>query len=353
VDEAQRTTVFGGVGIFYDRQTFNSLIDETFNRQHPNYEFQFAAVAAPGVLAWDPKYFSRAGLVAALNSGQAPPTEVFLLPNNLKPPKSNQFNIGVRHDFGTVNASVTYTGTRSTNGLSFEWANFDLNPDGGCCVSKNVPAYRNVLVANNSVRAWYNAMFFTLDRPYRRSSENAGWGAGVAYTLAKAESEGVDLFSFPRVTAFGFSRYEIGNSERHRIVANGIVDVPWAWGIQASSLITLGSGNRLAAQDVSGPQPVFNRGGGEPPKYSFIIPNAFAYRNVDMRLRKELYAMRGQKIGITADVFNVFNFNNFGCFNDVAFTNVNGVRTANPDFGKSTCVSADARRLQLGAQYDF
>ena len=353
VDEAQRTTVFGGVGVFYDRQTFNSLIDETFNRQHPNYEFQFAATAAPGVLAWDPKYFSRQGLIGALTSGRAPPTEVFLLPNNLKPPRSNQFNVGVRHDFGRVNAAITYTGTRSTNGLSFEWANFGLNPDGGCCTNKNVPAYRNVLVANNSVRSWYNAMFFQLDRPYRRTAENAGWGAGVAYTLAKAESEGVDLFSFPRVSAFGFSRYEIGNSERHRVVANGIVDVPWAWGIQASSLITLGSGNRLAAQDFSGPQPLFNRGGAEPPKYSFIIPNAFAYRNVDVRLRKDLTALRGQKLGITADVFNMLNFNNFGCFNDVAFTNEKGVRTANPDFGKGNCVVADARRLQLGAQYDF
>lgn len=353
VDEAERTTVFGGIGVFYDRQVFNSLIDETFNRQHPNYEFQFATTAAPGVLAWDPKYFSRAGLLAALAGGSAPPTEVFLLPNNLKPPKSTQFNVGLRHDFGTVNAAITYTGTRSANGLSFEWANFGLNSDGGCCTNKNVPAYRNVLVANNTVHAWYNAMFLQLDRPYRRTSDNAGWGAGLAYTLAKAESEGVDLFSFPRVEAFGFSRYEIGNSERHRVVANGIVDVPWAWGVQASTLITLGSGNRIAGQDFSGPLPFFNRGGAEPKKFSFILPNFWAYRNMDIRLRKDLTPMRGQKFGITADVFNVFNFNNFGCFNDVAFTNENGVRTANPTLGNGNCVIADARRLQLGAQYDF
>ena len=353
VDEAERTTVFGGVGIFYDRQTFNSLIDETFNRQHPNYEFQFAAVAQPGALAWDPKFFSRAGLLSALANGKAPPTEVFLLPNNLKPPKSTQFNVGLRHDFGSVNAAVTYTGTRSANGLSFEWANFGLNPDGGCCTNKNVPAYRNVLVANNTVHAWYNALFLQVDRPYRRAAENAGWGAGLAYTLAKAESEGGDLFSFPRVEAFGFSRYEIPNSERHRVVANGIVDLPWAWGLQASSLITLGSGNRIAGQDFSGPLPFFNRGGAEPQKFSFILKNFWAYRNVDVRLRKDLTPTRGQKFGITADVFNVLNFNNYGCFNDVAFTNEKGVRTANPDFGKGNCVIADARRLQLGAQYDF
>lgn len=353
LDEAQRTTVFGGIGIFYDRQTYNSLIDETFTRQHPNYEFQFAATASPGVLAWDPKYFSRQGLLDALAGGKAPPTEVFLLPNDLKPPRATQYNLGLRHDFGGFNAAVTYTGTRSYNGLSFEWANFGLNPDGGCCTSMSVPAYRNVLVANNTVRSWYNAMFLQLDRPYRRIESGTGWGAGLAYTLAKAESQGGDLFSFPRIGAFGFSRYEIGNSERHRIVSNGIVDLPWAWGLQASTLITLGSGNRIAAKDFSGPLPFFNRGGGEPPKFSFIIPKAFAYRNVDLRLRKDLIPMRGQKLGITADLFNAFNYNNYGCFNDVAFTSEKGVRTANPDFGRGFCVVADARRVQLGAQYDW
>jgi outer membrane receptor protein involved in Fe transport len=355
VDEAQRTTVFGGIGIFYDRQVYNSLIDESFNLQHPNYFFKFAATADPanGVLAWDPKYFSRQGLTNALASGQAPPIEVFLLPNDLKPPKSDQFNVGIRHDFGGFSGAVTYTGTRSFNGLSFEWANFGLDANGNCCTNKNVPAYRNVLVANNTVHTWYNALFFQLDRPYVRTGDNAGWGAGLAYTLAKAQSEGGDLFSFPRVYAFGFSRYEIPNSERHRVVANGILDLPWAWGIQASSLITLGSGNRFAAQDFSGSLPAFNRGQAEPPKYSFILPHFWAYRNVDVRLRKDLTAMRGQRVGVTADVFNLFNYNNFGCFNDVAFTNVGGVRTANPDFGKAGCVIADPRRLQLGAVYDF
>ncbi|MDB4909097.1 MAG: TonB-dependent receptor plug [Gemmatimonadetes bacterium] len=355
LDEAKTTTVFGGIGIFYDRQTYNSLLDETFNLQHPNYFFRFAQTADPanGVLAWDPKYFSRQGLITALGSGSAPPIEVFLLPNNLKPPKSNQFNVGIKHLFGGVSAAVTYTGTRSYNGLSFEWANFGLQTNGDCCTNKNIPAYRNVLVANNTVHTWYNAMFLQVDRPYHKTSEKTGWGAGLAYTLAKAEGEGVDLFSFPRVTAFGFGRHEIDNSERHRLVANGILDLPWAWGIQASTLLTLGSGNRFAAQDFSGSTPAFQRGTGSSKKYSFIIPNFWAYRNMDLRLRKDLAAMNGKRIGVTADLFNIFNFNNYGCFNDVAFTNNNGVRTANPDFARPGCVIADPRRLQLGAVLDF
>jgi hypothetical protein len=358
LDEAQRTTVFGGFGIFYDRQIYNSLIDETFNRQHPAYEFNFAATAAPGVLAWDPKYFSKAGLLAALSSGSAPPTEVFLLPNDLKPPKSQQFNLGVRHDFGGFNAAVTYTGTRSYNGLSFEWANFDVQANGDCCKSITIPAYRNVLVANNTVHTWYNAMFLQLDRPYRQVETGRGWGAGLAYTLAKAESEGstddgTGLFQFPRIDAFQFGRHEVPASERHRVVMNGILDLPWAWGIQGSTLITLGSGNRIAAQDFSGTRPINARGEGEPQKYSFILPNFWAYRNVDLRLRKDLISLRGQRVGVTFDLFNAFNYNNYGCFDDVAFTSNNGVKTANPNFGNGSCIVADPRRIQLGAQYDW
>ena len=358
IDDAQRTTVFGGWGIFYDRQIYNSLIDETFNRQHPNYEFNFAATASPGVLAWDPKYFSQAGLLAALASGKAPPTQVFLLPNDLKPPKSQQFNLGVRHDFGGFNAAVTYTGTRSYNGLSFEWANFDVQANGDCCKSITIPAYRDVLVANNTVHTWYNAMFLQLDRPYRQVESGRGWGAGLAYTLAKAEAEGntddgTGLFQFPRVDAFQFGRHEISASERHRVVMNGIIDLPWAWGIQGSTLITLGSGNRIAAQDFSGTRPINARGDAEPQKFSFILPNFWAYRNVDLRLRKDLVSLRGQRVGITVDLFNAFNYNNYGCFDDVAFTSNNGVRTANPKFGTGNCVVADPRRIQLGAQYDW
>jgi hypothetical protein len=185
-----------------------------------------------------------------------------------------------------------------------------------------------------------------------------GWGAGLAYTLAKAESEGntddgSGLFQFPRIDAFQFGRHEVPASERHRVVANGIVDVPWAWGLQASTLITLGSGNRIAAQDFSGTRPINARGEGEPEKFNFILPHFWGYRNVDLRVRKDLTPMRGQRVGLTVDLFNAFNFNNYGCFNDVAFTSVNGVKTANPTFGQGTCVIADPRRLQLGAQYDW
>ncbi len=355
IDKDSRTVLFGGWGIFYDRLTFNSTIDEAYNAQHPTYNFRFdtADIAAQNVVKWNPSYFSQAGLLGLLSRGVVPPGEIFLMPNNLKPPKSNQWNVGARHDFGAWNTALTYTGTRSDNGFTFEWANHKLNANGTCCEFHDflVPSYRNVLVGRNNVRTWYDALFLQIDRPYRATS-GWNWGAGLAWTYTiKAEAEGGDLFSFPVVE--NQPRRPLDDFERHHIVANMITDVPYAWGIQFSSLITLGTGRRFNSQDFSGPIPIVDRGVTDPQKFGFIIPKAFAFRNVDVRLRKDFVKAAGNKLGVTFDVFNVFNFNNYGCFNDVFATNDNGTRKLNADYGKPGCIIADPRRAQLGLSYDF
>jgi len=360
LDREARTTLFGGFGIFHDRHTFNAFLDESFRAQHPLYIVRFAETADPanGVLAWDDQYFSREGLLNALNTGIAPAKqEIFLLPNDLKPPRAHQWNVGVRHNFGAWNAALTYNGSKSFNGFSYEWANFTANENGGCCTSRNVPAYTNVLVGNNNVKTWYNALLVQLDRPYRQGEDGFGWGAGLNYTLAKAEQQGRgDFFNFYNIYAFGGGRFEINDSERHRVVMNGILDLPYLWGIQGSTLITLGSGRRFGRSEGQAPPlpAIENPNTEDPEKFSFILPNAWAYRNVDLRLRKDFPDVAGTRIGITADLFNAFNFDNFGCF-DSGYSSINaqGERVFNPNYGRPGCVIADARRFQLGIQYDF
>ena len=108
------------------------------------------ATRRAGEIAWDPKYFSRQGLLDLVASGFSPPQEVFLVPNDLKPPKSYQFSGGLRHQFGTVLTSVSYSGIRGRNGFSYEWANVALNPAvNDCCISVATP-YQNILVGNNT-----------------------------------------------------------------------------------------------------------------------------------------------------------------------------------------------------------
>ncbi|MEA2713556.1 MAG: hypothetical protein QOK27_1517 [Gemmatimonadales bacterium] len=344
LDEARNTTVFVAGGLFYDRIGFNAFIDESYRRQHPNFTFHFASAANGDTLAWDPALMSRHGLDSVIAAGQAPPQEVFLIPNNLKPPKSYQFSGGVRHAFGNVLTSVTYTGVRGRNGFSYEWANVALDPArNDCCISSNVPAYQNVLVGNNSVRSWYDGMEVRADRPYRRTGDGEyGWGVGLAYTLSWAYAEGGDLFSFPTITAGFNAKHPIDDDQRHRVVVNWVTDVPFAFGIQFSGLVTVASGKPF--------KKVSFVGGGGTERINLGFERSPTFKNVDLRLRKDFPNFGGTRLGVTGDLFNAFNTQNLGCFGD---TFIRGDGTPDPGFGKATCTISDPRRFQLGFQYDF
>lgn len=144
-----------------------------------------------------------------------------------------------------------------------------------------------------------------------------------------------DGFAFPNVI---FIPKHPADDEKSRVVANWIMDVPYAYGVQFSGLITLGSGPR---QDLAGRFDPRNwrPGGFTLPQSNFpLFPGAWAYRNIDLRLRKDFPSISGGTLGVTADLFNAFNYQNFGC--------TNGGTTP-------TCVVSDPRRLQIGAEYTF
>jgi len=350
LDEAAKTTVFASAGIFYDRLNSTATLDESFKRQFQNYTFQFSDTAAPGKIVWSPSYLSRSGLEGLLANGQAPPQEVYLVPNDLKPPKSDQFSAGIRHNFGTFDGSISYNGSRGYNGYSYEWANVTYDPArNDCCISFNVPAYSNILVGNNDVKTWYNAMYLTLNRPYQRSELSKwGWGAGLAYTLSKAEQNGNDLFSFPQISVGANARHPTSNDQRHQIVANFITDIPYFWGIQFSGLMTLGSGLPYTLQKFvtvpTGGQQVFLGQGRTPWQ-----------KDVDLRLEKDFLQLHGNSMGVTLSVFNVFNTQNLTFYDGVvAFAGPDiGSSTPNAHFGKASGVITDGRRIQLGATYNF
>lgn len=350
LDEAAKTTVFASIGIFYDRLNGNATLDESYRRQFKTYNFQFADTPTPGKITWDPSYMSRAGLEGLIASGNAPPQEVYLVPNDLKPPKSDQFSVGVRHSFGTFNGSVSYNGSRGFNGYSYEWANVAYDPArNDCCISFNVPAYSNILVGNNDVKTWYNAMYATLDRPYQRSELSKwGWGAGVAYTLSKAEQNGNDLFSFPAINVGANARHPTNGDQRHSIVANFITDIPYLWGIQFSGLMTLGSGlpytlQKFVAVPTGGEQEFLGQG------------RTPWQKDVDLRLEKNFLQLHGNSVGVTLSMFNVFNTQNLTFYDGViGFAGpTQGSTTPNAHFGKAGGVITDGRRIQLGATYSF
>jgi len=349
LDGENNTVLFGGIGLFYDRSLFDISVDETLKLRRPSFTVQFAdpdSTPRAGEVAWNPNYLTTDTTVLKPLIAGSPGSlgEVWLIPNNAKVPKSTQWNFGVRHSFGSVVTSVSYAGVRGYDELVFNWANIKWNNYGtdssACCDFSRSPfhGFSNILNATNSGRTWYDALQVQITRPYKKTGK-WGWGAGLAFTNATRSVEGVDnpgdQFAFPGVNVIP---KHPANDEKSHVTANWTLDVPFAYGVQFSGLINLGTGAR---QDISGRFDPRNwkPGGFTLPQSNFpLFPGAWAYRNVDLRLRKDFPAFSGGSLGVTADLFNAFNYQNYGC--------TYGGTTPN-------CVVSDPRRLQVGAEYNF
>ncbi len=333
LDEGGRWTVFGGFGVYYDRQLYDNVsIIEQYNSQHPNYNFRFfvdPADSAAGKVRWNNSYLSKQGLLALLASGQTGLPELELIANDTKPPRSNQWSFGVRRLLGSsYTVSATYTGVRSNHGFTYMCHNAFRNPlptQSPNCFGSPAPGLTgNVFLSSDAVRTWYDAVYLQAQRAYTPTSR---WGAGLTYTWAKGTQIGGDLFSFDYRFPTDYPHWPSPGVQRNTIIGNWIVDVPF--GVQFSGLLNLGSGTPFS---TGAPQ---NRL--FPPKQNFILGHAFAFRDIDVRLRKQVPTAGNQLADLTLEVFNVFDYQNLGCWSGTS----------------PTCIAYGSRRLQLGAGYSF
>lgn len=348
----ERTVLFGGFGIYYDRNYWNTLFDEQFRRQYRQLDINFKTACAPTEFAcavWDPKYYDPAQLRTL---GYATAPEVFLVANDMKPPKTHQFSGGVRQSFGSMRLTLSYNGIRGYNGMNFVRA----SPWGGP-ETTNPRNYNTVFAADDRVRTWYDAMQLQLERPLRYGRR---WGGGLAYTLSRSEEQGqsTDIFwgfddRYPTVA--DRPRLRAPGDQRHAIVANGIVQLPLD--IRLSSIVSLGSGIALNATDASngwGPyqQRTYVY---QPPTRPFLgMGHVFAYQNADLRLEKGVTVARGQDASITVDLFNAFNSANWGCYNNTIIPTADQATDVGwqKGFGRPGCAGL-GRRLQLGLRYGY
>jgi hypothetical protein len=360
VDQAAKTTVFGGWGLYYDRIPFDVAIDEKQKITHPSFDVFFAPRGVTPVgtqVAWNDSYLTadKATLDALVHSTGKP--ELWLIDNKFKIPHSTQWSLGLRQLFPYgLSGSLTYANQHAVDLFTLGLANVTLNADGTCCHGFDAAnsfqwaphGYNAIIYSSNDAETWYHSIQARLDRAYSRPSpDDFGWGAGLAYTYAQRDLKGTDnlgeTFAFPNAAAIP---RHASNDEKHRIVGNWITDIPYLFGIQWSGIATFGGKLRLDAgcsrfcglsDQQSNP---FIRGG-------FEAPGTFPYQNVDMRLRKDFprFGSMATAVGITLDVFNALNHDNLGCYN-----------TGNPkdvNFGKAGCTVSDARRYQLGAELNF
>lgn len=368
-----RTTLFGGAGIYYDRNAFNNVLDEQYRLQYVQYVFEFQERPGDGRIPFQPSYLSAEGLRGLLASGRAGAPEIFLNANDTKLPRSLQTSFGVRQRMGAVLLSASYGGVRGYNQFSYIPLRDQAtgNIIGG-------PGFNKILLSSDDSKSFYNALYLKLDKPYTREAQ---WGLQVAYTLSEAETEGTDEgqgnFNFDVLSERAFRRHPTQGDERHRITANWVREM--RYGFLFSGLLTLGSGtpfnvitgcprtktevdaaretnptfeqfcvdkgyygngNFTAEDDFA---PGTSRNSGRPPKQSFIF-GRYAYRNVDFRLNKN-FDIAGQRLGLVGEVFNAFGFDNLR-YNT---RNLRFDQQRPPvDFG-----SGDRTRYQLGATVKF
>jgi Carboxypeptidase regulatory-like domain/TonB dependent receptor len=343
-----KTILFGGYGRYYDRVLYNHTLDERFRLQYAVRTFRFSTDGLPRdgqpTIVWNPAYLSQTGLDGIIASGQAPTAEVFLIDNEQRPPLSDQWTLGVRHSFGDILTSASYAGVRSRN--EFTWLRGNRRPDGTCCLP--ITGFANLFISTDDKRSWYDALYLQAEKPYGAGGR---WGFSFTYTLATAEQNGGDTFSLDFPTVEGYGRYPTSTDERHRLVATGIVGLPWD--LIASAFLTLGSGTPYNIDDQSlggGPnERVFLRNGGRPEQFWFIFPDAWAYRSLDLRLEKIFRFGGTQLASVAIEAFNIFSYDNFAGYDGFKPT----LPATNQNFGRPSRLLDPGRRLQFGLRYAF
>lgn len=387
---------FAGAGRYYDRSLFIDGVIENSINSNKVVTVPFCSVTVTtGCLNFtaglrDPSALRTAA--AGLFPGGG---SVFVLENRTKAPYSDQFNIGVRKRFGSVQAELTLSHVRANNISMYVRSNFfengwysrfvtrngagvvtgctnggdnwiqdnspgSLTNPGGAPVPTSVCAAQNAQLAgfsgklNRSVddgKGKYTALFFKLEKPFTNTSK---WGFTSALTVQWAKSNvamelnGDEFFNGADLTGFGYQK------------VNGVADWNWVttgnyrapWNVELSGFLTLSSGPRFGTVQApwnGGPTApdgaccAGNFGGPLSPK-SFI-----GYKRFDLRVAKtfEMPFGNGHELTVDFQAFNVFNWLNR---NYSSWGAGGGVP---PPLTEDSQVGNDARSFQAGIKYKF
>jgi hypothetical protein len=367
------TVIFGGVGRYYDRINFNFAFDEISGPSNIRQNAFFTTNTARGrpfgvasgtdqdPILWEERFRTTAGLDEVFGAIPAR-GEAFLLKNDFEPPRTDQFNLGVRQRFGDWQTELTFAYGKTENEFTWQYLNrcrestrpaidgdnAAFEDNGGFCSPGGTNPYRTYLVSDHNKEREFTALYLKADKAYTRDS---GWGLNIAYTFSNSEQNGGnDTFCFDCFSVETSPTRPSANDEEHRIVANGIVDLPA--GFQLSGILTLGSGTPYTIFDDTRTDAaafLIRPNAGRPPTDNFIIPDAFAYRNLDLRLTKNFELWNGSELSLFVDAINIFDFYNYAGFDGGTGSATN----PNPNFGRPSRVLFPTRTFQLGFRYSF
>lgn len=338
-DNDESWVLFGGAGRYYDRTPLDNAIQEEFHSVFPDYTIWFSPDGSPvdgnPAVQWDPKYLNLSELQALISGPGNFSSEIDLLNNNTKSPYSDQFSLGVRRVMGEWNASLTLSRVKGKDQFTWIWGSRLPN---GAFISP-LPNNLGPVLINSTKDYESTGVFFTLDKPY---TDESSWGAGLSYTFMDASKEGGDAYSLDYVSPDLYPENRVG--AHNQLVVNATVRLPWDM-----RLTGLGTFNDGVPYQVNYNFD-YNGGPNGPSNLTGIHlggAHRAPYKQVDLSLTKDFKFGESQVLQLRLDGFNIFNSNNFDCYE----TNYQSER-----FGMPSCMlpqSRSARSFQVGARYSF
>ncbi|MFA5968772.1 MAG: TonB-dependent receptor [Sphingomonas sp.] len=342
----QRTVLFGGWGRYFDRTIFRAAAEEAQRVQFALSQVYFTpADGGPRLdgrptVQFNPSYLTPAGFEVFRNTPGVADGEIRVNPNNLKAPRTDQWSIGVRQKFDLLhsafNSSFSYVNQKTRNLIGYYPANRSeaFNADGSRDFIPLTGNFSNVVAASNARANNFQALYLSVDKPYSKAS---GWGIGIAYTyVIKSEERGYQFnFDHPLISAQPFLP-NAGN-EKHHLVVNTINDLPF--GFIFSSLWNYSSGQPFQVIDAT-------NGFSDQNIVLSNVGKSYDFFTADIRLAKNVKLFGKHKVGVSFEVFNLFDTNNF--------TGYNGFFGPGDTVGPIVANSAaPGRSFQLGVNYKF
>ncbi len=333
-----RTFIRGGFGIIYDRVTSFMGFQERKNSTWRVYNFTNPGTTDPAVL--------RAQVLAGKAGALAP----ILMKQDMQTPHSRQMSLGLGHQLTSeFGFNVDYVRQHMDNLYVQRNPNY-LDKSVTPAVRKLTPAYGDIVLWDDIGTSDYSA--FLMSAVWQRNKTRVN----LAYTLGWYQGD-FDLAGLPNYAyPFLFNRQASTGDERHRVVLSEVTPIPF--GFTLSSVTTIASprpyvtidGRDINLDNITGDDYL----GGTPTTSGIRTTrpsNDWAnwYRTVDLRLARPLYTSGGAKVSLSAEVFNLFNWNNVLSFGGTQYTSA-GAPVAS--FGVPTG-SYQARQGQVGMRVEF
>jgi hypothetical protein len=376
------TVFFGGAGRYYDRNLFIQGVIEQQQNANTVITSNFLQETSPGsgvfintcAGASAPTYCHDPEALRTFTASQGfTGGAVWVLPNKVKMPYSDQFDLGVRKRFGDITATVTYSHVESHNISMFARSNFynngwytvqltptgctnggdqwiiDFTPNGpfpNCpATGAQLPGFNGKLDRGlNNGRARLDALFLQVEKPF---TDNSTWGFTQALTIQNARSNvpmelnSDEMFNAPAFGTYGWNH--INGVPKWTSVTSAIWRAPF--GIILSGTLNLSSGPAFG-NVIFGPAPqgacCYGNFGGA------LFPSKdVAYKKLDIRVAKTFKMPWGHEATVDFAAFNVFNWLNR------TYSTWGAGSGDPPPLTENGQVANDQRQFQVGLKYKF